>query len=47
MTDREQDLLGIEDMKYDEAGLIPAVVQDAGNGDVLMEIGRASCRERV
>jgi phosphoribosyl-AMP cyclohydrolase len=36
MTDRERDLLGIDELKYDEAGLIPAVVQDAGNGDVLM-----------
>lgn len=36
MTDRERDLLGIDELKYDEAGLIPAVVQDAQNGDVLM-----------
>jgi phosphoribosyl-AMP cyclohydrolase / phosphoribosyl-ATP pyrophosphohydrolase len=36
MTDREKDLLGIEELKYDDAGLIPAVVQDAENGQVLM-----------
>jgi phosphoribosyl-AMP cyclohydrolase len=36
MSDREQDLLGFDEMKYDEAGLIPAVVQDAATGDVLM-----------
>lgn len=36
MTDRERDLLGIEQLTYDDAGLIPAVVQDAENGDVLM-----------
>jgi len=34
--DRERDALGIEDMKYDSAGLIPAVVQDDENGEVLM-----------
>jgi phosphoribosyl-AMP cyclohydrolase len=26
----------IDDLKFDEQGLIPAVVQDASNGDVLM-----------
>ncbi len=26
----------IDDLKFDEAGLIPAVVQDVENGDVLM-----------
>ena len=36
MTDREHDLLGIDELKYDEAGLIPAVVQDSETGDVLM-----------
>lgn len=36
MTDRERDLLGVDGLKYDEAGLIPAVVQDVENGDVLM-----------
>lgn len=36
MTDRERDLLGVDEMKYDADGLIPAVVQDADNGDVLM-----------
>ena len=34
--DREHDALGISDLKYDEAGLIPAVVQQAGTGEVLM-----------
>lgn len=36
MTDRERDLLGVDEMTYDANGLIPAVVQDAENGDVLM-----------
>ena len=36
MVDRERDLLGIVDLKYDEAGLIPAVIQDRDTGDVLM-----------
>lgn len=36
MIDRERDLLGVEDLKYDEAGLIPAVIQDRETGDVLM-----------
>lgn len=34
--DREKDLLEIAELKYDEAGLIPAVVQDRETGDVLM-----------
>lgn len=34
--DRERDALGIADLKYDEAGLIPAVVQQEGTGEVLM-----------
>jgi phosphoribosyl-AMP cyclohydrolase len=36
MSDREKDLLGIDELKYGEDGLIPAVVQDAATGDVLM-----------
>ena len=36
MTDRERDLLGIDELKYDEAGLIPAVVQQHDTGEVLM-----------
>ena len=28
--------MDIKDIKFDEKGLIPAVVQDADNGDVLM-----------
>lgn len=36
MSDREHDLLGVDEMKYDADGLIPAVIQDADNGDVLM-----------
>lgn len=36
MTDRERDLLGIDEFRYDEAGLIPAVVQDHESGEVLM-----------
>lgn len=34
--DRERDVLGIDDLKYDDQGLIPAVVQQAGTGEVLM-----------
>jgi phosphoribosyl-AMP cyclohydrolase len=36
MTDREHDLLGVDELKYDDAGLIPAVIQDAADGAVLM-----------
>lgn len=36
MRDREKDLLGVDELKYDDAGLIPAVIQDIANGDVLM-----------
>jgi phosphoribosyl-ATP pyrophosphohydrolase/phosphoribosyl-AMP cyclohydrolase len=28
--------MDIKDLKYDESGLIPAIVQDAGSGEVLM-----------
>ncbi len=34
--DRERDALGIEELKYDESGLIPAVIQQADTGEVLM-----------
>ena len=39
-------------IRWNEAGLLPAVVQDARTLEVLMfaymnQIGRASCRERV
>ena len=33
---RERDLLEPNDLTYDAAGLIPAVIQDRGTGDVLM-----------
>ena len=36
MSDRERDLLGVDELKYDADGLIPAVIQDADSGDVLM-----------
>ena len=36
MTDRERDLLGIDELKYDANGLIPAVVQQHDTGEVLM-----------
>lgn len=36
MSDRERNLLGVDEMKYDADGLIPAVIQDAENGEVLM-----------
>lgn len=34
--DKERDALGIGDLKFDENGLIPAVVQQEGTGEVLM-----------
>lgn len=34
--DIERDALGIEDMRYDGEGLIPAVIQQEGTGEVLM-----------
>ncbi|MDY0340274.1 MAG: bifunctional phosphoribosyl-AMP cyclohydrolase/phosphoribosyl-ATP diphosphatase HisIE [Coriobacteriia bacterium] len=34
--DIERDILGIEDMRYDGNGLIPAVIQQDGTGEVLM-----------
>jgi phosphoribosyl-AMP cyclohydrolase len=30
------DAIGLDDVAFDEHGLVPAVVQDAENGDVLM-----------
>jgi phosphoribosyl-AMP cyclohydrolase len=36
MTDRERDLLGIDEFTYDANGLIPAVVQQHDTGEVLM-----------
>lgn len=36
MTDREHDLLGIDLLTYDSAGLIPAVIQQHDTGEVLM-----------
>ncbi|TLM77532.1 MAG: phosphoribosyl-AMP cyclohydrolase, partial [Actinobacteria bacterium] len=36
MTDRERDALQIADLKYDDAGLIPAVIQQHDTGEVLM-----------
>jgi len=36
MTDREHALLGVDEMKYDADGLIPAVIQDVHTGEVLM-----------
>jgi phosphoribosyl-AMP cyclohydrolase len=36
MTDREGDALGVGDLTYDAAGLIPAVVQQHDTGEVLM-----------
>jgi len=35
-VDKERDALGIEDMNYDDNGLIPAVIQQEGTGEVLM-----------
>lgn len=36
MTDRERDPLSPGELKYDDAGLIPAVVQQHDTGEVLM-----------
>jgi phosphoribosyl-AMP cyclohydrolase / phosphoribosyl-ATP pyrophosphohydrolase len=36
MTDRERDLLGIDEFTYDANGLIPAVVQQHDTREVLM-----------
>jgi phosphoribosyl-AMP cyclohydrolase len=36
MSDRERDALSIDEMKYDAAGLVPAVVQQHDTGEVLM-----------
>jgi phosphoribosyl-ATP pyrophosphohydrolase/phosphoribosyl-AMP cyclohydrolase len=34
--DRERDDLNVEDLAWGDGGLLPAIVQQAGNGDVLM-----------
>lgn len=36
MTDREQDLLGYDELKYDSDGLIAAVIQQHDTHEVLM-----------
>jgi phosphoribosyl-AMP cyclohydrolase len=36
MSDRERDMLGIDELTYDANGLIPAVVQQHDTGEVLM-----------
>jgi len=36
MVDREKDDLGIDELTYDEKGLIPAVVQQHDTGEILM-----------
>lgn len=36
MSDRERDALGIEELKYDDNGLIPAIIQQHDTGEVLM-----------
>ena len=36
MTHREHDLLGVDDLTYDDSGLICAVVQQHDTGEVLM-----------
>ncbi|MDO8880130.1 MAG: bifunctional phosphoribosyl-AMP cyclohydrolase/phosphoribosyl-ATP diphosphatase HisIE [Coriobacteriia bacterium] len=35
-VDRERDSLDIEDLKYDDSGLIPAIVQQHDTGEILM-----------
>lgn len=34
--DREHDALGVDDLKYDSNGLIPAIVQQYDTGEILM-----------
>lgn len=34
--DRERDALGVDDLKYDSSGLIPAIVQQYDTGEILM-----------
>jgi phosphoribosyl-AMP cyclohydrolase len=36
MVDREKDDLGIDELTYDDKGLIPAVVQQHDTGEILM-----------
>jgi phosphoribosyl-AMP cyclohydrolase len=36
VTDRERDSLGVDDLRFGEDGLIPAVVQQHDTGEVLM-----------
>ncbi len=36
MSDDEVEVRGIEDIRYDARGLVPAIVQDHENGQVLM-----------
>jgi phosphoribosyl-AMP cyclohydrolase len=36
MIDRERDALSVGDLRYDDSGLIPAVVQQHDTGEVLM-----------
>ncbi len=36
MSDRERDDLSIDELKYDESGLIPAIVQQHDTGEILM-----------
>ncbi len=36
MSEGEAKVRGIEDIKYDEKGLVPAIIQEQSNGRVLM-----------
>ena len=36
MSEEEVEVSNIEDLKYDERGLIPAIVQEESTGQVLM-----------
>jgi phosphoribosyl-AMP cyclohydrolase len=36
MNDRERDTLSVDDIRFDSAGLVPAVVQQHDTGEVLM-----------
>ena len=36
MTDVDRAPVGLDALRYDDRGLIPVIVQDAGNGEVLM-----------
>ena len=36
MSEGETKVVSLDDIKYDERGLVPAIVQEDGTGEVLM-----------